>query len=522
MKHDTKNRRMFLQNSLGLGLTIPFLSSIFKGSELLAIESETTHRPRFVFLGFDHNISLNAVVPDLSVGNWGRGNANFLNTEQNYRKGNLPSDIGLAGSAFDIPLLANSTLKSKFNVYNGLLLAAEGGSGHLQAGGKTNSFPLTASMTSEKSGGSIDTILAESFYKDKDPILRHMLLGGGYKFSADRQGNLLVPEIRPDVAFDKYFAGGSLFPFEPGEELSAEQITAIRKKRYAQSIIDAFKEDLDKVRSNKRLSQSDRKKMDHYLSHVRDFEVKYLDSSTLHTQCRAIEKPAGNSRQEMLRREDAYFTLAIAALQCDLTRVISISGLRTSLGFDVLAQQGPLMKAELSGSRDDTHGYWHYCSSAAASVPVHQNLIGSVAKFANKLDAVVDPYTNESLLDSTLVLSTHENAAGNEKIGNASHQLSDFSYYSFGGSNFINTGLMFDGLDGNRKTIGSSSYSINSFLITMMKSLGLSSKDWQKNDESGFGDYASNINRRRYDGENLSSNIELANKNAAIPGIIKG
>src|SRR3989338_6046159 len=116
MKIDRITRRMFLQGAGKYALAVPFAGSLSKTSEALAASAPL----RFIYMGISHGSNLNMHVPDLSIGKWGIGNSSFLTTDTSLgiRSGALPSNLALAGSAFDF--LMTDAVKQQLLIVNGL------------------------------------------------------------------------------------------------------------------------------------------------------------------------------------------------------------------------------------------------------------------------------------------------------------------------------------------------------------------------------------------------------------------
>ncbi len=120
----------------------------------------------------------------------------------------------------------------------------------------------------------------------------------------------MPPEVNPRMAFERLFGTNDY-------SLSAE--TRARRAEYRKSILDLVREDTQKL--NRSLGQADRRKIDEYLTAVREIE-KQISMAEKGNQeiAPAIEKPAGIP-PTFLEYAKMMFDLQLVAFQADLTRV---------------------------------------------------------------------------------------------------------------------------------------------------------------------------------------------------------
>jgi hypothetical protein len=118
------------------------------------------------------------------------------------------------------------------------------------------------------------------------------------------------PEVNPRMAFERLFGTTDY-------SLNAE--TRARRADYRKSILDMVREDTQKL--NRNLGQADRRKIDEYLTAVREIEKQIsIAEKDNHEIAPAIEKPAGIP-PTFLEYAKLMFDLQIVAFQADLTRV---------------------------------------------------------------------------------------------------------------------------------------------------------------------------------------------------------
>ena len=92
-------------------------------------------------------------------------------------------------------------------------------------------------------------------------------------------------------------------------------------RRYRLSVLDIVKGDAERLQA--KLGVTDRRKMDEYLTSLRELEQR-LERGAPDTQCAAgVAPPASENWHERLRQ---MADLMVLAFQCDLTRVISFMG----------------------------------------------------------------------------------------------------------------------------------------------------------------------------------------------------
>ncbi|MEW6126244.1 MAG: DUF1552 domain-containing protein [Acidobacteriota bacterium] len=123
----------------------------------------------------------------------------------------------------------------------------------------------------------------------------------------------MPPEVNPRNAFERLFGTNDY-------SLNAE--TRARRAEYRKSILDLVREDSEKL--SKSLGQADRRKIDEYLTAVREVEKQIAAAENDNAQVNpTIEKPAGIPATF---REYAkiMFDLQLVAFQSDITRISTL------------------------------------------------------------------------------------------------------------------------------------------------------------------------------------------------------
>jgi hypothetical protein len=115
-------------------------------------------------------------------------------------------------------------------------------------------------------------------------------------------------EVRPDILFDRLFDG-----MDPTQ--SAQVAEARRRRRL--SVLDSVREDATRLQS--KLGQQDRRRMDEYLTSVRELEQRVQQTRV--AQCTAGARPVEPT--DVRQQVRLLLDMMVLAFQCDLTRVAS-------------------------------------------------------------------------------------------------------------------------------------------------------------------------------------------------------
>ena len=193
----------------------------------------------------------------------------------------------------------------------------------------------------------------------------------------------LPPEVNPRLVFERLFAGAS----------AAEATEAqARRRRYHQSILDYVQEDARRLQA--RLGVTDRRKLDEYLTAVRELERRIERSEQSRAALPATEKPGGipDTYAEHIR---LMFDLQALAFQTDTTRI----------GSFILAHDGSNRPYPFLGVSEGHHDLSHHGNDEEKKkriAKINRFHIEQFAGFLQRLKAT--PEGEGTLLDHCLVV----------------------------------------------------------------------------------------------------------------------
>ena len=120
----------------------------------------------------------------------------------------------------------------------------------------------------------------------------------------------MPPEVNPRLVFERLFGS---------EDFRLDPATRARRAQYRKSILDMVREDTQTLSGT--LGQADRRKMDEYLTSVREIEMRIQNAERdNHAAAPGIEKPDGIP-VTFGEYVSLMFDLQVAAFRADLTRV---------------------------------------------------------------------------------------------------------------------------------------------------------------------------------------------------------
>lgn len=198
-----------------------------------------------------------------------------------------------------------------------------------------------------------------------------------------------VPKLtNPVVIFDRLFASG--------------ETAALRARRqaYQTSVLDYVRGDAERLQP--RLGQTDRQKLDEYLTAVRELERRIMSSAgamTCTTPPRPVEGLAYAETVTVMNN------LMAMALRCDVTRVITF----------MLGNAGSSRDYSFAGASGAHHELSHHMSDPEKLAKLQTIGTWEVRQFAallTLLDGMREP-DGTSLLDNSAVLFSSEIADGN-------------------------------------------------------------------------------------------------------------
>ena len=204
----------------------------------------------------------------------------------------------------------------------------------------------------------------------------------------------LPMEINPRVVFERLFGGGG----------TADQRLA--RMRTDRSLLDFVADDLAHLQ--RELGSGDRKKLDDYLTNVREIERRIQRAEqTARTQADVPPVPVGVP-ESYVEHVSLLFDLLALALQTDQTRVFTF----------MMAREVSQRTYPEIGVTEPHHSISHHGNRPAA-IEGHAKLnayhLSMVAKFLEKLRATADG--DGSLLDHSLVLYGSGMSDGNGHTG---------------------------------------------------------------------------------------------------------
>jgi hypothetical protein len=161
-----------------------------------------------------------------------------------------------------------------------------------------------------------------------------------YSFNISWKGEAtpMPPEVDPRLVFDRLFGNGN-----SGEMDEAR----IKRDRYRKSILDFALDDAKKLKAE--LGYTDRRKLDEYLTAVRELEQRIERANNFEVEPPDYDRPKGvpRSYEEHLKLQ---FDLLALAFQTDSTRISSF----------IMAHDGSNRQYPFIGVRDGHHDLSHH------------------------------------------------------------------------------------------------------------------------------------------------------------------
>jgi len=198
------------------------------------------------------------------------------------------------------------------------------------------------------------------------------------------QATPMPPELNPRMVFERLF-GTADFSLDAG--------TRARRAQYRKSILDSVRDDTRQLAG--KLGSPDRRKLDEYLSAVREIEQRIHSAETDRDPVSpAIEKPAGIPIT-LPDYAKLMYDLQVVAFQADLTRVTTM----------MLGREGSMRVYPEIGIPDPHHPLTHHRNNPDWIERVTQiNCLHTelFAYFLNKLKST--PEGDGNLLDHSMVV----------------------------------------------------------------------------------------------------------------------
>ncbi len=203
----------------------------------------------------------------------------------------------------------------------------------------------------------------------------------------------IAKEIDPKLIFDRLFAGG-----RPGESVASRE----KRQRYNKSILDLVRDDTRRLHNH--VGSADQRKLDQYLTAVRELEVRISKFNAPPTDSEMpFSRPEGipDSYEKHLH---ILADLIVLAFQTDTTRVATM----------VLANEGSNRNYEFLDIPEGHHELSHHEGNAdkqAKIQKINEFHVMQFAYFLQKLKAVSED--GRSLLDNSMILYGSGIADGN-------------------------------------------------------------------------------------------------------------
>jgi hypothetical protein len=248
-----------------------------------------------------------------------------------------------------------------------------------------------------------------------------------------------LPMIRdPRVAFDLLFGAGGT-PEERAERRATRR-----------SILDWILSDVTAVRQE--LGQIDRRRMDHYLDHVREVErrIQMVEGRNDGAEPRELPDAPPGVPDSFTEHMQLLFDLQVLAMETDMTRVISFK-----TGRDAQNRVFPE-----SGTNRPFHPASHHGNNEARIMDFNticQYRVGQLPYFLERLQQTME--AGDSLLDKTAIIWGSPMADGNI------HNHRRCPLVLLGGAN--------GHLQGNRHLQALDGTPMANVMLTLMQSLGL-------------------------------------------------
>jgi hypothetical protein len=204
-----------------------------------------------------------------------------------------------------------------------------------------------------------------------------------FNISWKTESTPMPPEVDPRLVFDRLFGNG-----RPGEETEAR----LKRDRYRKSILDFAIDDANRLKSD--LGYSDRRKLDDYLTAVRELELRIEQESRFAAQRPDFSRPTGIPRSYEAHLKLMFDLLALA-FQTDTTRISSF----------IMAHDGSNRQYPFIGVRDGHHDLSHHGGDESKKEKIAKINRFHVTQFAYFLEKLKSIREGEgTLLDNCLIV----------------------------------------------------------------------------------------------------------------------
>ncbi|MCC6538861.1 MAG: DUF1552 domain-containing protein [Bryobacterales bacterium] len=331
-----------------------------------------------------------------------------------------PNTVGKLGE-FQRVMKPLEPLREKLTVLSGLThntgrALGDGPGDHARAASTvlTGVHPRNTASANISLGVSADQIAAETIGKQTRLASLELTLESGRQagncdsgYSCAYSNNISwrsattpnPPEYNPRIIFERMFGNA-----DPTETAASRA----RRERYNRSILDFALEDAASLQGA--LGATDRRKLDEYLTAVREVEMRIAQAEklaanapNLATLAPGFEKPAGVP-VDYAEYAKLMFDLMALALQTDSTRVMTL----------MMAREGSNRPYREIGISDGHHGLTHHRNNAEwieKIAQINEYHVKQFAYFIQKLDSIQDG--DATLLDRSMIVYGSGLADGN-------------------------------------------------------------------------------------------------------------
>jgi hypothetical protein len=204
-----------------------------------------------------------------------------------------------------------------------------------------------------------------------------------FNISWKSESTPMPPEVDPRLVFDRFFGNGN-----SGEMDEAR----IKRDRYKKSILDFALDDARRLKSN--LGYTDRRKLDEYLTAVRELEERIGRANQFASTLPDYQRPTGipKNYEEHLK---LMFDLLALAFQTDTTRISSF----------IMAHDGSNRQYANIGVRDGHHELSHHGGDEekkAKIAKINRFHATQFAYFLDKLSSIQEG--DGTLLDNCMIV----------------------------------------------------------------------------------------------------------------------
>lgn len=204
-----------------------------------------------------------------------------------------------------------------------------------------------------------------------------------YNISWKTESTPMPPEVDPRLVFERLFSS-------PAAGESKE--SRARRERYQKSILDFVLEDANRLKAN--LGHTDRRKLDEYLTAVREMELRIERAEQFAAALPDYTKPTGIPKEYQEHLRLMYDLLALA-FQTDTTRIASF----------VVAHDGSNRNYPFLGVTDGHHDLSHHGGNEekkAKIAKINRFHIEQFAYFLKKLKSLKEG--EGTLLDHCMIV----------------------------------------------------------------------------------------------------------------------